>query len=187
MRKITRDHVLQEMRTALVKLWLLDNLGEIEEFISNKSKIGEQISDLAIKGLQTNEKLDDKRLEGALISMCDLGSVDPSNLYERIVDILNELCAPSFTITDQDKMKELDMLLSPIVEQIKAKQSLEEAAAYLILLRRVSRLAAQLAFSGDADLSKVMDTLIRDFEHADENSIMRSIFNDIQNDSYLRK
>lgn len=186
MMKITRDYVLEQLRTALVKLWLLDSLGEIEGLISNKHEIGEQVSELAIRALQAIDKFDDKRLEGALISMCDLRLVGPAGLHERIVDILNGLSSSPLTITDQDKMNGLQMLIAPILEQIKAKQSLRDAVTYLVLLHRVSRLAAQLAFSGNADLNEAMDILIRDFEHGDEESVLQSVFNDIQNGAYLQ-
>jgi hypothetical protein len=108
---------------------------------------------------------------------------------DRIERILNGVIfefSPTISIlTDQQKLEALEPILKSIVASISLQPTFEQAKSEFTQLDHVISLAARLAFSGDAKLNEDWYKIINDFEHADEDIVIRSIFNDIQNRSYI--
>jgi hypothetical protein len=173
--------LFEKVKEAMIRLWLYDELGTSTQLgIESRSEILRSISKLAISALEEPEQKEDANVKDALIRLCDLPQRDMAEAEQRLHQVLSNLSPDYSGLTDQDRMDALEYLAHLLIREISAKPTLEQAKRELSALNHIATVSARLAFAGDAELSESMDKIVRDFEHANEDVVLRSIYQDIR-------
>jgi hypothetical protein len=190
MDKITRTMLADKIRFVLNQLWLYEEFHKfsstgIQIGIQNRTQILKSASEFAVNGLQAIEEGEDIFLEETLAGLCHIESENIVEAEQFLRQTLNTLTTNFYDLTVQDKIQFLDDLTVSIIHKVKQILDFAEARNELNLLDSIARVAARLSFSENAKLSSSLDRIIRDFEHSDEETVLISIYEDIQHGDYL--
>jgi hypothetical protein len=110
------------------------------------------------------------------------GTIDVQKVIE---DILWDNLSMSPPVSKQEKLQYIETLVFDILEGIRSDLSFIDAKPYLILAGEIVGLGAILAFKEHAETTDSMERLISDFDRSFEDSILKSIYNDIMKRTYL--
>ena len=108
----------------------------------------------------------------------------PEEGIKVINEILQSFPLDDYGSDDQDKLEAMKPILKFLIMEIKGCKSFTKAKRYLHVMDEIASNAARLAFSGSAKLSNHWGRVINDFEHADEEVVLISIYEDIRNGNY---
>jgi hypothetical protein len=171
----------------LGQLWLYEEFGESPLIgIENRRKILNSISEFAINALEMINDGEDTKLDQLLVELCDAENQDVVNVEQKLHQLLRILSGDD-DLPTQNKMNILESIIVSIIEKIKHKPYFEHAREDLTFLDKIVKVGTRLSYSENIVLSDNMDVIVRDFEHADEETVLRSIYKDIRSGVYLSK
>ena len=183
--RISQSVLVKQIKRTLIQFWLFEEfdasmLTGIESCVS----ILRSVSGFAIDALRTTENHEDACLEHALVELCGVQHQDMVDAEQTLYQLLSELTGGNRDLTDQDRLDALEAIAMSTVQEIQLKSDFERARNELAFLEQIAMVAARLAYAGSAELSENMDVMIRDFEHADEQPVLRSIYEDMRIGKY---
>ncbi len=187
MADFTKIVLIEQIKDILVQLWLYDEVGKhTPRDVKSRAEILKSTSEWAASALATTEGYEDKQLNRMLIDMYDVPSQSAAEAEQTLHYIMSKLAPDGPGLTDQDKMSALESRALTITHKIEAEPSFDQAKRNLAYLNQLTSVAARLAFTGNAKMSPTMDVMVCDFEHADEETVLRSIYQAIRRGNYPR-
>ena len=178
MSHLDQSHLSQQVKEALLQLWLAKELGPIWPWVKGTREILNALSEYAGHEL---EKTDESNvdLDIMLVRLWELRYLDTKQAEQALRLLLSDLSPTPLHLTDQNKVDFLESHVSTTMDQIRSKENAGHAETELAFLAELTRLFGRLAFSGTAVLGEKLDRLVIAFEHADEPFVLQSIFEDI--------
>jgi hypothetical protein len=185
MTKFTRPMLIELIKDILVRLWLYDEVGTPPSGdTKSRAEILKSASELAANVLGATEGYEDEQLNRMLIDVYDMKTQSSIEAEQTLHHIMSKLAPDGPDLTDQEKLNAIETQALAIAHKIEAKSSFDQAKQCLTHLSQLTTVAARLAFAGNAQVSENMDVMLRDFEHADEDVVLRSIYQDIRKGNY---
>lgn len=185
MNNVISSELIKRIKKILGQFWLYEEFnGSALIGIESRSDILGLASEFATDVLGMISEDTYPKLEQILIDLCDAENQDAAIVEQKLYQMLAVLSDVE-DLTIQDKIDILEVVVVSIVEKIKYKPYFEKAREELMFLDKVVKVAARLSYSENAELSDYMDVIVRDFEHAYEETTLRSIYEEIRGGTYL--
>lgn len=176
-----------KIKTALLTLWVIGELSDIplKSIVGTPTSVLHSLSETATRLLEMPDKFAG-RLGKVIVDICMLNAENLPNAVRMLEDALMDLTQSKATLTPQEKLQFIEEVAMGMLSRIAQKNDFEAGKTEMHMLERISRLAARIAFSGDViRMTNVLDQIVRDFEHADEDQVLRSLYKDIADGNYL--
>lgn len=177
----------ERMRIAIIQLWLYEEFRELNlREVDEPHEVIRSLIDMLNQGLLNQDNKVGSYLIDLIESIRKMDIDDKSEFHEmKLSEMLGILLINHIQISDKHKLNAMKPCVISIMKKISSITSFEEARADLWRIDKMSMVAAHLAFAGNARLEGFWDNIVRDFEHSDEEIVLRSIYDEIRNGNYV--
>lgn len=177
-------HLIKELRHALLTLWSLDEIGEkaLFDLIKSRAVIYRSVSGVAVSILRSGGT--STIPEEILIELASIDEESERNGLETIEHALPSIDPTHPKIAAEEKLGFLEIIADRVMNQIRLADSFAIAKSHLIMLDTICGAAIRIALTEELGMSARMDRLTRDFEHAYDEEVLRSLYEDIFSGEY---